>query len=176
MFLPFESTKKEHVLAIIYSAALYGCEASMANEQLLARLSSLASRVVFPVSSRRSQGISFSLTSPNKETDPSVVILLRRCIMLRRMIAKLPDLAITLAYTISLYAESGFPGTEEHYQAKTDDAEIPRLGHPDRALWKQGVCPMGPVGLLLYSISQYNIYILINLSVCVRLGRYRCLC
>ena len=27
IFLPFDSTKKEHVLSIIYSAALYGCEA-----------------------------------------------------------------------------------------------------------------------------------------------------
>ena len=48
----------------------------MANEHLLAQLSSCASRVAFPASSRRSQGISFSLASPSKETDPSVVILL----------------------------------------------------------------------------------------------------
>ena len=86
----------------------------MANEHLLAQLSPVASRVGFPASSRRSQGICFSLTSPSKETDPSAVILIRRCIMLRRMLAKVPALWETISYTVSLYTEAVFPGTQSY--------------------------------------------------------------
>ena len=91
-WLPHDFNQKAmFVLSAALSAGLYGCEAAWANETALASLTSAIANVVSHVAPLRSNAIMFSLFKDKQEVDPSVVILMRRLVLFRRMCIKKPQ-------------------------------------------------------------------------------------
>ena len=79
------------------------------------------------------------------------MIFLRRCMLLRRMLAKRPHLGKLAKDIFDTYQGIKYVGTDSSEAAIGRLIPGPPVGHLSRAHWKPSVVPAGPVGLLLYS-------------------------
>ena len=68
--------------------ALYGCEVANVIEQALGALTTAIAMAVGPYTHRACNNITFSILTDRQEVEPFAVIFLRRCTLLRRMLAK----------------------------------------------------------------------------------------
>ena len=157
-FLPLDQdTKMRLITTNIFAAGLYGSEATFASEDSLSRLTTACLDALGHTSSNRSPGICFNMS--NREVDPWAHVFMRRISMLRRMLCKHVGIDVSVRDMIDQYARNLFPGTIQDSIDIPHVKPAPRPGHPDRAVWKQGVVPLGPIGHLLYSAAQYGVVI-----------------
>ena len=157
-FLPHDvETKSNFIVNAGYSAGLYGCEATHANEAWVAKLATTTANAIGTHGTRRCPEIMFSLLKV--ELDPWVVIFTRRVVMLRRMLVKHPSIADGVRDAISLYNERNFPGTISDHLDDSNITTAPVVGNSLRAPWKKIHHAWGPIGYLLLSASHYGVAI-----------------
>ena len=90
--LPHDLPRKLVVLrATSINTALYSCEASHVDESALHTFSAQLAKHLAPQATKSSQAMVYTITSDHDD-DPSVCIVVRRILMLRRMLTKWPHL------------------------------------------------------------------------------------
>ena len=94
-----------------------------------------------------------------RELDPTAYIFLRRVNMLRRMYVKHPEIALGIQDILREYTVRGFPGTMPDDKNINNIQPAPQFGSSLRSVWKEGIKPLGPIGLLCYSAAHYGVVI-----------------
>eukprot|EP00973_Karenia_brevis_P007301 988552-Karenia_brevis.AAC.1 len=116
--LPHELPKKAVFLrASAIAQGLYSCEASSVDEVMLTRFTHQLVELIQPNGYQPAAGLVFLLADVGDDLDPSIIILLRRLMMHRRMIHKHPELFPLVQDILDYYASiqhKGLYKDEQH--------------------------------------------------------------
>jgi len=99
----------------------------------------------------------FGMMEDKHEVDPWAQIFLRRCTLFRRMIVKHRHLLQKANLIFKKYQDAGYIGTNCQPEVLAQLKPIPPIGMPNRSAWKPKIPPLGPVGLILYSIHGMGV-------------------
>ena len=106
---PYEA--KQHIVqALILPTALYGCEIAPTSSTSMAKLAVTVARCVGTQNSSSSNIASTIMAAPTKSLLPTAQVLLRRCTLLRRMLAKHTMLLPIAKENIMHYVRCGLKG------------------------------------------------------------------
>ena len=121
-------------------------------ESALSALRSASVGALAPLSTLRAPTLVFEASSHGEDVDSTVQVLVRRCCMLRRMVAKHDGLLEQVDATHTFYARMQYVGTSQ------PDTELhalrlaPPHAHVVRSFRKGAFPALGPVGHLLHDI------------------------
>eukprot|EP00973_Karenia_brevis_P053847 7479896-Karenia_brevis.AAC.1 len=103
-WLPHQlSTKAMFLRASALAQGLYACEASSVDEVMIRQFTKHIVQMLQKSAYQPSNALVFTLAGVGDDLDPSIIILLRRAIMARRMIAKHPELMPIFRNIIEYY-------------------------------------------------------------------------
>ena len=155
-FLPHTiEVKAKFIHTKVLPAALYGVECSEPSGHLLRQLQSCIADILGNQSARACNTMVYELASFNGiDLDPHVQQITRRVCLFRRMWARHTWIREDIGRIWKHYHDRGFMGTcTTDYISR---APAPPPGHPGRAQWKPDLPLMGPISLMLYSVSQID--------------------
>ncbi len=142
-----KADKRMIILANILPAALYGIEMVKTNKALIDELGAAIAGAVGPRSARRARAGVFEARSEGKEIDPKVVQLTRRVSLLRRILAKFPEVAVKVRLIVKKY--------EIKFQANPDGSKV----HD----WEDHL--KGPIGFLFGELKEIGAKLKDNLTI-----------
>ena len=161
--LPYPTSVKTHFVCNgVFSGCFYGCEASYVNESVCAKVASAVSSCLAPKAARRSKHMLFSRL--DRECDPFAFVLSKRVSMLRRMLVMYPWLGEPVATILQNYLNRGFPGAALA-PGEAASHVAPSMEVPGSSEAKAKHFSMGPIGHLLFSLSQYDMALGQDLNV-----------
>ena len=126
------------VRAVVLAKAMYGVEAAPPSRALMQKLASKILKCIGFRSKVKCNALAFDLAQDAGDLDPRLHILINRTVMIRRMVARSPNIVTKIKTILQVYNELGMAGSDK-------GAEQPMLG---------GTKPKGPVGLLLNALSD----------------------
>ncbi len=154
--LPASRKQKAAIIRVkVMSTALYGIEVADFAEREYAKLSTAILAALTINASRKDVDWTFTVASFGSDLDPVVQTLTRRCMALRRAIAKKPHMRGKYQGIYEAYRRCNSAATLQDDYTTSQLSNLKPAPHPtmdSRSIWKQGVKPRGPIGLLLQSI------------------------
>ena len=157
---------------------MYGVEAAAASP---AKVASLTAVVIDVFKSRNNvhnaNQFFTTITGNSNDLDPQVQILARRVLQVRRAACKKPEAARRLKTTMETYADKNKRNGKwpSWYRSTSDDDPRQQQSYPSEqphpstgeheAGWDDDICAMGPIGLLIESLTWHGMKIDSDLNV-----------
>ena len=139
--LPMTNAKKQRILrGLTLAKALYGTEAAPPSCTAIAHLRAVMVDALGFRGHFTCAELAFQVSQVAGELDPLINIFVRRATLLRRIIARFPDVRHIARLAIRIYGDLAMPGTSGALGLDKPKAA---------ACW-------GPIGLLLTSMAQHN--------------------
>ena len=157
--------KRKVVDTLIYPLGLYGCEAAPVHDGALAKLASTVARAIGPYSQRSSTTLAGLLLTPGRNLTPDYQVLYRSLSLLRRIIAKHPQVTTAVQAIFNSYLQQAKPGTIEVNTCPCPKQPAPPPGQGSRAAWNHSHSNLGPIGLLISRLHCNAAYINRNMLV-----------
>ena len=154
------------VQMLVLPKAFYGAEAAPPAIAAMDKLGRAVAKAVGPYS-QGSSNLIIQHTAGKSCLEPAAYLLQRRCMLLRRMLIKHPQLVDSWRMIWTAYAKAGHPGAAWSVdQIGPGALPCPPPGYSTRAAWSQQATGIqGPIGLLLQSLYEHKAIIDINFVI-----------
>ena len=114
-FLPDPlEVKATYIRNVALSAGLYSCEASSVDEAAFRVLTTAIVKLLQPRSYQTCHALVFALANLGEDLDPSIHVLFRRLLLLRRFYAKFPHSHADIKFLLSHYQKNRHVGTKHN--------------------------------------------------------------
>ncbi len=140
--------------------ALSGIDVADFTEKEYAMLTTSILAALTSNASKKDVDWTFTSASFGSDLDPVVQAITRRCMALRRALAKTPHVIGKYQSIYEAYRDLGTSATINDNYTSGQLGELKPAPHPtvdSRSTWKQGVTHKGPLGLLLQSIHYMGL-------------------
>lgn len=132
----------------VLTAALFGCESAPFDDAPLIALRAAIVRVIGPSKTCTSNDLAFSPSSYRIDIDPLVQILVRKVVLMRRVLAKRPQLLDMISQSLAMYRKCAYVGIWYSGMAMEEVHPAPSPGYDEWKAWKAKTNAWGPMGLL----------------------------
>ena len=156
--------KAKAIITKVFAGILYGIEGSDITEAMTAKISAAVIDVFRSKNDNHDADWFYMMVSngTSSELDPSIQILLRRCLEFRRALCKRPKTRAKAQLILEKYIQGSADAAKwfEEDPSRVDDKEKEYKGplqHPSSGTndtWKKPVGAKGPVGLLIRSVFR----------------------
>ena len=178
-FCPAKTEAKVRaIICKIYASAMYGVEVAVASP---AKVASLTAVVIDVFKSRNNvhnaNQFFTTITGNSNDLDPQVQIFARRVLQVRRALCKKPEAARRVMTTLETYANKNKRNGKwpSWYSSTNDDDPRQQQSYPSEqphpstgeheAGWDDDILAMGPIGLLIESLTWHGMKIDSDLNV-----------
>ena len=168
--------KVKAILTKVYAGIMYGIEGSDITEVMTARISAAVIDVFRHKNDIHDADWFYTMISNGaiNELDPSIQIMIRRCLELRRAICKRPKTKAKAQLIVDKYIQGSAAATRwyedepSRVSEKEKEYEVP-MQHPSSGTndsWKKQIKAKGPIGLLIQSIFRTGAKVTKDFIIC----------
>ena len=142
------------IRAKVLSAAKYGTPASHVGGASLCALTTAIMDAICPHTTRRNACRVFEFNSHGPDVDPDIIFGIEKFVLLRRVLAKDPELETAVKDISDIYTDFGYQGILTPSTDVNALVPAPQVGHPDRKNWEPNDPDVGPIGLMISTVFR----------------------